>query len=199
MAGRRIDGGALYLYLTGGAGRRASDGIPALAGLEVDADALAARFVRWFETLVTQPSASAAGRTPDAWVPDRLEYQFNIATPARQGQKVFAAEEYFQGQLDWYNVDLHDQARLPGPPPSEPDSSGITETLIPTPVSFEGMPNTRWWAFEDGKTNFGEVKPDTTDLAKLLLMEFGLVYANDWFLVPCTAAAPAVDRRFRRS
>ena len=35
------------------------------------------------------------------------------------------------------------------------------------------MPNTRWWAFEDGRTNFGDVKPDTTDLAKLLLIEFG--------------------------
>jgi hypothetical protein len=47
------------------------------------------------------------------------------------------------------------------------------------------MPNTRWWAFEDGRTNFGGVKPDTSDLAKLMLMEFGLVYANDWFLIPC--------------
>src|SRR5439155_1558042 len=44
----------------------------------------------------------------------------------------------------------------------------------------------RWWAFEDRKTNFGEIKPDTTDLAKLLLIEFGLIFANDWFLVPYT-------------
>jgi hypothetical protein len=49
---------------------------------------------------------------------------------------------------------------------------------------FEGMPNTRWWAFEDGKTNFSYIRPDTTDLAKLLLIEFGLVYANDWYLIP---------------
>ena len=48
------------------------------------------------------------------------------------------------------------------------------------------MPDTRWWAFEDGKTNFGDIKPSTTDLAKLLLIEFGLVYANDWFLLPYT-------------
>ena len=31
---------------------------------------------------------------------------------------------------------------------------------------------------------FGDIKPDTTDIAKLLLIEFGLVYANDWFLIP---------------
>ena len=43
------------------------------------------------------------------------------------------------------------------------------------------------------RTNFGDVKPDTTDLAKLLLIEFGLVYANDWFLDPAHSR-PAVDR-----
>jgi hypothetical protein len=48
------------------------------------------------------------------------------------------------------------------------------------------MPATRWWAFEDRRTNFGEVKPDTTDLGKLLLLEFGLAYANDWFVFPLT-------------
>jgi hypothetical protein len=30
------------------------------------------------------------------------------------------------------------------------------------------------------------MKPDSTDLGKLLLMEFGLVYANDWFVLPHT-------------
>jgi hypothetical protein len=54
------------------------------------------------------------------------------------------------------------------------------------------MPNTRWWAFEDSRTNFGDVKPDTTDLAKLLLIEFGLIYANDWFQVPFTVPAGSV-------
>jgi hypothetical protein len=54
------------------------------------------------------------------------------------------------------------------------------------------MPNTRWWTFEDRKTNFGDVKPDTTDLAKLLLIEFGLVYANDWFLIPYTTPEASI-------
>jgi hypothetical protein len=56
------------------------------------------------------------------------------------------------------------------------------------------MPNTRWWTFEDGRTNFGDVKPDTTDLAKLLLIEFGLIYANDWFLLPYTLPAGSIAR-----
>jgi len=56
-------------------------------------------------------------------------------------------------------------------------------SFIPTPVTFQGMPDPRWWALDDRKTDFGNVTPATTDLAQLLLMEFGLIYANDWFLV----------------
>ena len=54
----------------------------------------------------------------------------------------------------------------------------------PTPVTLRRYARPRWWALEDRKTNFGAVKPSTTDLAQLLLMEFALVYANDWFLLP---------------
>ena len=66
------------------------------------------------------------------------------------------------------------------------------QTLIPTPVSFAGMPNTRWWSFEDRKTNFGDIGASTTDLAKLLCIEFALVYANDWFNIPYTLPAGAI-------
>jgi hypothetical protein len=194
IAGRRVDGGALYLYLTGGPGRHASDGIPALAGREADADALAVRFLAWFEQLIAQPPTPASGGTRDAWLPNRLEYQFNLSAPDREAEKVFAAEEYFHGHLDWYNLDLHETAQSLDPEaPEEPGLPKVViQTLVPAPVTFEGMPHSRWWTFEDGQTNFGEVKPDSTDLAKLLLMEFGLVFANDWFLVPCTVAAGSV-------
>jgi hypothetical protein len=63
---------------------------------------------------------------------------------------------------------------------------------IPVQLTFEGMPNTRWWAFEDSKTNFGDIEPSTTDLAKLLFIEFGLVYANDWFLLPQPLSAGSI-------
>src|SRR5262249_1989154 len=68
----------------------------------------------------------------------------------------------------------------------------VPQTMIPIPVSFSGMPNTRWWAFEDRKTNFGDIDANTTDLAKLLFMEFALVYANDWFVIPYTLSAGAI-------
>ena len=56
------------------------------------------------------------------------------------------------------------------------------------------MPNTRWWAFEDRQTNFGEVAPDTTDVGKLMLMEFALIFANDWFVVPWTLPVGGLAR-----
>jgi hypothetical protein len=182
----RVDGIKLYLYLK--AGGRASDGIAALVGLEGTADPLGDKLVTWFEKLFYQPTQASA------WVPDRLEYQFAMSTPARVGEKVFTAEEYFQGHLDWYNFDIDPDRNVLGEPeqPAPPPPASTTLTMLPTQVSFNGMPNTRWWAFEDSRTNFGDVKPDTTDLAKLLLIEFGLVYANDWFLVPFTLPVGSV-------
>jgi hypothetical protein len=189
-AGRRMDGAKLYFYLKDDPANRASDGIPALAGHEGEVDDLAARFVAWFEKLISQPATS------EAWVPERLEYQFSCSAPETPGEKVLAAEEYYHGHLDWYNVDVDDQASgLGDASPTEPEPPMLrTQVLLPTPVSFDGMPNTRWWTFEDGRTNFGDVKPDTTDLAKLMLIEFGLIYANDWFLVPYTLPAGSIAR-----
>lgn len=65
----------------------------------------------------------------------------------------------------------------------------VTRTVVPGEVRYPGMPNPRWWAFEDGGTDFGAVAPDITDLVKLLFLEFALVYSNDWFLLPCDLPA----------
>jgi hypothetical protein len=188
-AQQRMDGIKLYVHLKDGG--RASDDIPALTGLETQADKIAERFVAWFEKLFYQP----ASPTANAWLPDRLEYQFATSTPQGQAEKVFAAEEYFQGHLDWYNFDVDPSRSVLGElPETQEQPVAATLTMLPTQVGFNGMPNSRWWAFEDGRTNFGDIKPDTTDLAKLLLIEFGLVFANDWFLIPFTAPAGSVAK-----
>ena len=46
------------------------------------------------------------------------------------------------------------------------------------------MPDSRWWNFEDAVTDFGQLDVEHVDLAKLLVMEFALVYGNEWFWVP---------------
>jgi hypothetical protein len=55
---------------------------------------------------------------------------------------------------------------------------------MPTGVDFDGMPSPRWWEFEDGRVDFGRVDAAPDDLARLLLLEFALVYGNDWLMIP---------------
>ena len=184
---RRMDGAELYFHLIESAANHASDGIPSLAGMDAQVDPVAARFVAWFQRLFYQPEG------PGAWAADRLEYQFATSAPVEVGEKVLVAEEYFHGHLDWYNFDVDpDRAALGEPDAGADPPVRSTLTMLPTQATFNGMPNTRWWRFEDSRTNFGDIKPDTTDLAKLLLIEFGLVYANDWFVVPFTVPAGSI-------
>lgn len=185
VAGRAMDGGDLYLYLTAPGGHHAYDGIPIVAGDEGVLDDCAKRFVGWVARLISVPPASS----DDAWVPDRLEYQFAAsATDAAGTERVYVADEYYQGQLDWYSLDVDSTAQALGPvvgaPPAE--NQVMVRTMLPIPVSFAGMAQSRWWTFEDRATNFGDIDAATTDLGKLLFLEFALVYANDWFLIPCT-------------
>jgi hypothetical protein len=190
VAGRRMDGAALRDHLLESPGNHASDGIASLAGMDAVIDPIAKRWLDWFGRLFYQPDG------PGAWVDDRLEYRFAASAPtapAGATEKVLVAEEYFHGHLDWFNFDVDpDRTVLGASDPAAQAPERTTLTMLPTQATFNGMPNSRWWRFEDSRTNFGDIKPDTTDLAKLLLIEFGLVYANDWFLVPFTLPAGSI-------
>jgi len=189
VAGRMMDGAKLYFHLKENAANLASDGVAGLTpSQKTAADNAGPLFVEWFEKLYLMPNKAKG----DAWLPERLEYQFACGVPDGEGgEKVLTAEEYYQERIDWFSFDWDKSQKtlgdVPGAATDLPlDKKYVTQSFIPAPVRFNGMPDTRWWAFEDGKTNFGDIKPGTTDLAKLLLMEFGLVYANDWFLLPYT-------------
>jgi hypothetical protein len=193
LAGRAMDGGALYEYLLADSSHHAYDGVGGIAVADqLPLDDRAQRFMAWAGRFLTQPSSI----TDDAWVPDHLDYQFAASAPRADGSEaVYVAEDYASGRLDWYSLDLDkgittlgtvSGSETTGLPPDKPF------TTIPIPVSFSGMPNTRWWAFEDHATNFGDIDASTTDLAKLLFMEFALVYSNDWFVVPCTLPSGAL-------
>jgi len=179
VAERAMDGYALLEHIDGGGA--AADNI---AGAGVDAPKLAAlaqRLREWLATLVEQPADPAR----DSWQPERLEYRFACAAPDGVAGFHAVADEYYTGHLDWYSLD-RDKTRSDHAAPPGPQPALSSNTFIPTSLVFSGMPNTRWWEFEDRQTNFGRVTPDTTDLGKLLLLDFGLVYANDWFVFPYT-------------
>jgi hypothetical protein len=192
VAGRAMDGAALHAHLKASAANRAYDGIAVAASDRAALDERAARFLAWFDRQFLQPPATG----DDAWLAERLEYQFSASAPIPGGEKVYVAEAYCQGRLDWYSLDIDaTRTALDAVPGSEvtglPEDAGV-RTMIPTPVSFSGMPNTRWWSFEDRKTNFGDINASTGDLPKLLFLEFALVYSNDWFLIPYTLPAGAI-------
>lgn len=181
MADRAMDGANLYFYLMTDSHNHAYDGITlANEGDKTTIDGLASKFIQWYEKLFYQPSKEQN----DAWQAQQLEYQFSVSAPQEGFEKVMIAEEYYQGRLDWYNLDVDPSRQSLSNGASDNGASSITMSFFPTAIQFDGMPHTCWWTFEEGKTNFGDIKPDTTDINKLLLMEFGLVYANDWFLVP---------------
>ncbi|HEY1431530.1 MAG TPA: hypothetical protein VGF39_07885 [Stellaceae bacterium] len=187
-AGRAMDGWLLYQYLIGAAGRHAYDWLTVPDAHKEAFDDAADLFVPWVAGLVLQPQAGGK-----AWRPDRLEYKFGCAAPVADGAKNYVAEEYSGGPLDWHSVDVASAGKDLGENETLADPRApITRTMIPVPVRYAGMPHPRWWTIEDGRTNFGDIRPDTTDLAKLLFIEFGLVYSNDWFLIPFTLPAGSI-------
>jgi len=180
VAGRVVDGLSLYLYLKSGKLLTALPGGDVLPGEPVD---VMNEFLAWFDQLFLLPN------DPDdnAWLPSRLEYQFHCSAPQPEGERVLTASEYYHGHLDWYNLNFDPTRETLGETavaPSEEVLGKTIRTLLPTPVMFDGMPNARWWAFEDGRVNYSYINPGTQELSKLLFMEFGLIYANDWFLIP---------------
>jgi hypothetical protein len=140
----------------------------------------------WFSTQFSEPGPIG----DDAWSPRFLEYQFAVATDtADRGQTVLVADQYKQGHLDWFAFDVDaapgaaltrkdGSAAVPTPPSVKPLS------FIPTPVSFGGMPSHRYWEMESRQIEFADIDAHTTDVAKLLLTEFALVYGNDWCVIP---------------
>lgn len=184
VKGRAFDGVALYEAISSAAG------VPGVVAFLAQ-DNTHRNFVKdsleayktWFgekyDVITTAESA---------WNPSQLEYQFGCALPNENGNNtVLMAEEYYTGTLDWYTFDINGDANeMQGGNPAERESHISTETLtiIPTEVQFPGMPNSRWWEFEDGQVDLGNITASTTDVAKIILAEFALIYGNDWFSLP---------------
>ncbi|MBP6237496.1 MAG: hypothetical protein KA536_15210 [Saprospiraceae bacterium] len=181
VASRSIDGYKLYRGLKAG-----NDQVPAPIGSEIQLDALRDKFIRWFENLYYQP----IDKDNPSWKPSYLEHQFACSAPKSGQEKVLVADEYCHGHLDWYNMDIHDKKTVLPEANNGRTFSSVENTytlnFLPSPVEFGGMPHSRWWTLEDWKTNLGKINPSTTDLNQLMLLDFGINYANDWLMMPFT-------------
>lgn len=126
-------------------------------------------------------------RTPSAWRSQTLDYYFKLNQPKPPDPDTVPAEpktrliapNYRNGDLDWHTFAIDGEVLDNWTPLKEP----IIKT--PTRLSIGGT-SVRWWAFEDATIDFGDLDVAKPDLAKLALMEFALIYGDDWFSVPVT-------------
>ena len=126
----------------------------------------------------------APGGGPSTWDATHMEYSFSVAGRGATEEVLLAAPEYLEGRLDWY---AFEQAT---------GSLGVTGQAtprqsfrIPAPLDFAGMPNPRFWTFEDPSVRFDILdvlsQPDASPSpATLMVLDFALSYSDDWFLVP---------------
>jgi hypothetical protein len=172
-AGRAIDGAAAYAAI-----KTSAASVPS-----APAQALAA-FVAWVESTVGPIGPTA---DPETWQPARLEYVAAVTATVAAGSATLEVRPGDDGLVDWTAFDLRstsEGAVLPS----------TTRLIVPAHVRFKGMPNARFWDFEDGTVDFGDLKPDKRDLARLALVDFMLVHANDWFMVPVDVPVGATYR-----
>jgi len=112
-----------------------------------------------------------------SWKPEKLGYQFDLQSDANTASAtIMRAGDYRGDRLDWYDMDIVQNK----------GKNVVTSayTFIPTSVTFPGMPKPRWWEMEESAINFANVNVKTTDLPTLILMDFALIYGNDWMMVP---------------
>ncbi|HYR91494.1 MAG TPA: hypothetical protein VE422_46000 [Terriglobia bacterium] len=136
-----------------------------------------------FKRLFTQP----VGATDAAWQQNRLEYQFSVGgQPVPNGaQTILFADQYHQGHLDWYSFDsVSDRKAALTPEPVRDPITENMESFLPANVRFKGQPQPRFWEMEETQTDFGKIETSVTGLLHLMLAEFGLIYSNDWFMLP---------------
>ena len=143
--------------------------------------AMATLFRDWHQRNYSQPDTA----DDTAWLPSQLEYQFSISSPQNQ-QATLSAEQYYEGHLDWYSFDLDQrkQVTLQGQPVQQQAPTENYVSFLPAPIAFKGMPNPRYWMMEENQTDFGKIDTTPTGLLHLMLAEFGLIYSNDWFMLP---------------
>ena len=186
VGGRACDGVKLYRDLLAaspalpGALTTAPNEIPT-GDRDVVRDALA-ELIAYVERLYEDIGEADA----PAWRAERLEYDLDVIGRDGEGNALtFDAEPSSDGAFDWYAFDAIARTARE----NEEDAATATSTtlsVMPTHLRFRGMPNHRWWDFESSVTDFGAVEPETRDLARLLVIDFMTVAANDWFVAPLT-------------
>ena len=163
-----------------------------------DAQACADVLVRWLRWL---DELTFDGTTPGAspyWNPARLEYSFALGAGDPQTGARLEADEYTDGRLDWHTYTVAAAAQAANGPAFDPAMPNVVskswKRLLPALASYPGMPADRFWEFEDGRVNFGMLGAAKSDLARVAVLEYALVFGNDWYVLPATLPSNALYR-----
>ncbi|MFZ3493295.1 hypothetical protein ACODT5_08705 [Streptomyces sp. 5.8] len=177
LADRAPDGAALAGHLAGGWRP------PGLTGAQQSSfDRAAELWLEWFGERYGPP-------VPSSWARERLEHRFAVMAAPGGRPVTLTAPEYTGGAADAYHFDL-DSGTTPLPEPN----GGTTKEVLPTRVTYPGMPAERWWEFEDTTVNLPAIGAGVPDLARLLVVEFANVYGNDHWMIPLELDTGALHR-----
>jgi hypothetical protein len=131
----------------------------------------------WFERTYLQPPAGSR------WEGDQLEYAVGGVVARGATSTAVEAAEHQGGHLDWYSFDQGGTAPATGAEAGAATTD--VRTVIPVPAEYPGMPKPRWWQFEDAAVDLGKLSAGATDVARIVVSEFALLYSNDWFTLVC--------------
>jgi hypothetical protein len=194
LANKSLDGASLLMDIvqaleSGGkpSDKFAAKGVAIGAAQIAGVDGIAADLKKWFDGLFGRPDVDT-----NCWRQNRLEYEFSMSANEAEGKRTeLIADQYTGGSVDWYSFDAQP---APGEEADQPAAlKRVFQSFVPTHVNFVGLPNVRWWEFENSHVGFGLTTATKTDLAKILLAEFGLLFSNDWFIIPYRAAVGTLN------
>jgi hypothetical protein len=128
--------------------------------------------------------ATAVDTGQPTWQAERLAHVLALSA----GTTTLQADDWRGTPLDWHAFDLAGPSASAGFKPLPPPAP------LPTGIRFRGMPNSRWWEFEDAGLDNGAIDAGPSDVARLAFVEFALVYANDYFAVPLKLPVGSLTR-----
>ena len=152
------------------------------------------RWMAWLTDFAFDGSASTSkpGASP-YWNPNRLEYSFALGAGDAQTGARLEADEYTDGRLDWHTYTVGSAVPSPNAPPAPAMPAPYEwKRLLPTLATYPGMPADRFWEFEDGRVNFGMLGAAKSDLTRVAVLEYALVFGNDWYVLPVTLPTNAL-------
>lgn len=162
-------------------------GLPPEIEVEVGADgaavaAVCASWLAWYDGCEVEPPAGTT------WRADRLEYAATLHAALAGREVALDAGEHHGGALDWSRFALRDV----GPSAAAPER-GVA-TAVPSTVQYRGMPARRYWELEDGAVDWNAVDAGPGDAARMLLVDFAVVFSDDWSVIPIDVDADTLVR-----